>query len=136
MTGLRVLTGCDVVDVARLAAAIDRQAGLLQRVFTERELVDVRRGGVEVGSAVERERLAARFAAKEATRKALGNLRLAFHRVEVRTAGGGAPVLHLDGVRAPLTCSLSHDGGIAMAVVVGIVPEAGDHPLMEVLGGP
>lgn len=133
---MRVLTGCDVVEVARLAAALDRRAGLLERVFTTRELVDVRRGGVEVGSAVERERLAARFAAKEATRKALGNLRLGFHRVEVRTAGGGAPVLHLDGLRAPLTCSLSHDGGIAMAVVVGLVPASGDHPLAAVLGGP
>ena len=117
MTGLR--TGCDLVDIARLSAAIDRRPALLARVFTERELRDARRGGVAAGSEVERARLAARFAAKEATRKALGELRLPFHAVEVRTAEDGAPLLYLHGEPAQLACSLSHDGGLAMAVVVG-----------------
>lgn len=118
MTGLR--TGCDLVDIARLSAAIDRRPALLTRLFTDRELADARRGGVAVGSEVERARLAARFAAKEAARKALGDLRLPFHAVEVRTAEDGAPVLYLHGEPADLACSLSHDGGLAMAVVVGM----------------
>ncbi len=122
MTGLRA--GCDLVDIARLSAAIDRRPALLARVFTDRELVDARRGGVAAGSEVERARLAARFAAKEATRKALGDLRLPFHAVEVRTTEDGAPVLYLHGEPAPLACSLSHDGGMAMAVVVGMVTDA------------
>jgi holo-[acyl-carrier protein] synthase len=117
--------GCDVVDVARLSAAIDRRPGFLARVFTERELADARRGGAAEGSATERARLAARFAAKEATRKALGDLRLPFHAVEVHTADDGAPVLHLHGEPAPLACSLSHDGGIAMAIVLGMA----SHPV-------
>jgi holo-[acyl-carrier protein] synthase len=114
--------GCDVVDVGRFAAALDRRPGLLARVFTEREVDDARRGGVPAGSARERERLAARFAAKEATRKALGELGLPLHAVEVRSADDGAPTLHLHGAPAPLSCSLSHDGGVAMAVVAGPRP--------------
>jgi holo-[acyl-carrier protein] synthase len=114
--------GCDVVDVGRLSGTIDRQPGFLARVFTDRELTDARRGGVEPGSPVERDRLAARFAAKEATRKALGDLRLPFHAVEVRTELDGAPRLYLRGEPAPLTCSLAHDGGVAMAVVAGVLP--------------
>ncbi|MEX2550242.1 MAG: 4'-phosphopantetheinyl transferase superfamily protein [Nitriliruptoraceae bacterium] len=114
-------TGCDLVDIARLSATIDRRPALLGRVFTERELSDARRDGVERGSEVERARLAARFAAKEAVRKALGDLRLPFHDVEVRTAEDGAPRLYLRGEPAPLACSLSHEGGLAMAVVVGSI---------------
>jgi holo-[acyl-carrier protein] synthase len=114
-------TGCDLVDIARLSATIDRRPALLGRVFTERELSDARRDGVERGSEVERARLAARFAAKEAVRKALGDLRLPFHDVEVRTADDGAPRLYLRGEPAPLACSLSHEGGLAMAVVVGAI---------------
>jgi holo-[acyl-carrier protein] synthase len=120
-TGGRFAAGCDVVEVARLSAAIDRRAGLLTRVFTDREITDARRGGVEPGSPTERARLAARFAAKEATRKAIGNLRLPFHDVEVRSEASGAPVLWVGGVRSTLVCSLSHDGGVALAVVVGTV---------------
>lgn len=117
-----LVTGCDVVDIERLSAALDRRAGLLERLFTSRELDDARRDGVEPGSDVERARLAARFAAKEATRKALRDLRLPFHSVEVRTEADGAPRLWLEGEPAGLSCSLSHDGGVAMAVVVGIAP--------------
>lgn len=123
MTGPPFVTGCDVVEVARLSAALDRRAGLLARVFTDREVDDARRGGAEPGSPVERARLAARFAAKEAARKAVGDLRLPFHAVEVRSASTGAPELWLHGVRSTLACSLSHDAGVAMAVVVGPAPE-------------
>jgi holo-[acyl-carrier protein] synthase len=114
--------------VARLSAAIDRRPGFLARVFTERELADARRGGAAEGSATERARLAARFAAKEATRKALGDLRLPFHAAEVRTAADGAPQLYLHGEPSPLTCSLAHDGGVAMAVVAGLLPTSPPAP--------
>jgi holo-[acyl-carrier protein] synthase len=122
--------GCDVVDVARLAGVLDRRPGLRARVFTDRELAGVRRGGVEAGSPVEVSRLAARWAAKEAARKALGDLRLPFHAVEVVTDPCGAPVLHLRGRPSSLSCSLSHDGGVAMAVV--LAPQVPiPHPLRE-----
>lgn len=116
MTGLPRI-GCDVVDIDRLAGRLQRRPGLLARVFTESEVADARRGGVQAGSATESARLAARFAAKEATRKALGDLRLRFHATEVRTAPTGAPHLYLHGRPTDASLSLSHDGGIAMAVV-------------------
>ena len=121
-----IRTGCDVVDIARLSDAIDRRDGFLERVFTAREIADSRRGDVAPGSVPERERLAARFAAKEATRKALGDLRLPFHDVEVRTGTDGAPRLFVHGVRSDLAVSLSHDAGVAMAVVTGLVRVADD----------
>lgn len=127
MTG-GLVTGCDVVDIARLSAALDRRGGLLTRLFTEREIADARRDGVAAGSAVERSRLAARFAAKEAVRKAVGDLRLPFHDVEVRTAADGAPTLWLHGRASELRCSLSHDAGIALAVVVGAAPVPPETP--------
>lgn len=120
MTAPAVVTGCDLVDIARLAAAIDRRPGLLERVFTDREIDDARRGGVQPGSPVERARLAARFAAKEAVRKALNDLRLPLHTAEVRTGPDGAPHLWLHGEPSDMRCSLAHDGGVAMAVVVGV----------------
>jgi hypothetical protein len=108
-----------VVDIARLAGgdrAPARPAGpgvhpARARRRTADGVAGLRRGA--------HARLAARFAAKEATRKALGDLRLPFHAVEVRCADDGAPELYLHGRPAPLACSLSHDGGVAMAVVVG-----------------
>ncbi len=113
------VTGCDVVDIARLAEVADRRPGFVERVFTERERADALRGGVEAGSWTQRSRLAARFAAKEATRKALGALDLGFHAVEVRTEPDGAPQLWVRGEPSGLACSLSHDAGVALAVVVG-----------------
>lgn len=130
----RLTTGCDVVDVARLAAAMDRREDLLERVFTAREIADARRGGVVAGSEVEHARLAARFAAKEAVRKALRDLRLPFHDVEVVCRDDGAPQLWLRGQPSDMACSLSHDAGVAMAVVVGFV--ADDVPVAHGSAGP
>lgn len=121
MTGALV-TGCDVVDVARLAAVADRRPGFVARVFTDAEIADCTRGGVALTSPTGRARLAARFAAKEAARKALGQLRLPFHAAEVRRAAGGAPQLYLHGRPSALACSLSHDAGVALAFVVGVEP--------------
>lgn len=116
-----LVTGCDVVDIERLRGALERRPGLRARVFTPTELADAARGGVAAGSDVEVARLAARFAAKEAGRKALRDLRLPFHDLEVRTADDGAPELWLRGAPAPLSCSLAHDAGVAMAVVTGLL---------------
>lgn len=121
------VTGCDLVDIERFGAALARRPALAGRLFTERELADARRDGVAPGSEVELARLAARFAAKEALRKAVRDLRLPFHATEVRSCEDGAPELFLHGEPAGLACSLSHDGGLAMAVVAGPAPWA-DHP--------
>jgi holo-[acyl-carrier protein] synthase len=114
-----LVVGCDVVDVARMRRLLAERPGARERLFTADELGDALRGGVEVDSHVEVERLAARFAAKEATRKALGGKGPGLTAIEVRTDVDGAPSVWLDGRPSGFACSLSHDAGVAMAVVVG-----------------
>ncbi len=108
--------GVDVVDVARFAAAMARTPGLSARVLTAGERSDRVRS------------MAARFAAKEALAKALGAPRgLRWHDAEVRNEPSGRPTLHVTGTvrdaceqqgARTLHLTLSHDGGLAVAMVV------------------
>lgn len=108
--------GMDLVDVARFGRTLERRPGLRARLFTEAER------SLPVRS------LAARFAAKEALAKALGAPPgLVWTDVTVRRAEDGRPSLEVRGtVRARvdelgvavLHLSLTHDGGVAGAVVV------------------
>jgi holo-[acyl-carrier protein] synthase len=108
--------GIDVVDVARFERSLERTPALRTRLFVAAER------GLAVRS------LAARFAAKEALAKALGAPPgLRWTDAEVRTAPDGRPSLHVAGtVEAVATrlgvarwhLSLSHDGGIATAIVI------------------
>lgn len=120
MTASYVL-GCDVVDVNRFGAALVRRPGLVNRLFTAREQADVTRDGVDVYSPVAHNRYAARFAAKEATRKALRDRGLAWQAIAIHTDSDGAPTLHVKGMPSTLQVSLSHDGGVAFAVVAGLL---------------
>jgi holo-[acyl-carrier protein] synthase len=119
----RQVVGCDVVDVGRMRRLLAERAGARDRIFSPSERADALRGGVAQDSDAEVERLAARFAAKEATRKALGGEGPALLAIEVRTAESGAPELWIAGQRSALACSLSHDAGVALAVVVGTVED-------------
>jgi holo-[acyl-carrier protein] synthase len=113
--------GIDVVDVDRFAKSLERTPGLATRLFTEIER------GLHPRS------LAARFAAKEALAKALGAPRgLRWTDAEVRKAPDGRPSLHVDGTVAAAAgrlgvtawhVSLSHDGGVAVAVVIAESPD-------------
>jgi holo-[acyl-carrier protein] synthase len=108
--------GIDVVDIERFGASLERTPGLAERLFTP----------------VERERplasLAARFAAKEAMAKALGAPGdMHWHDAEVVSEASGRPLLELRGTvlakanaigATSVHLSLSHDAGIASAVVV------------------
>jgi holo-[acyl-carrier protein] synthase len=108
--------GIDVVDVARFGTTLERTPRLRNRLFTEAEQ------GLPLAS------LAARFAAKEALAKALGApVGLRWHDAEVRRGADGRPHLSLHGSVAARAeqlgasrthVSLSHDAGIASAVVV------------------
>ncbi len=114
--------GIDVVPVERFAASLRRTPGLAERLFTAGERVTAS------GDPRTPESLAARFAAKEAVAKALGvPAALEWHDCEVRTAADGRPELAVAGTVAAAAdqrhvtawhLSLSHDGGIASAVVV------------------
>jgi phosphopantetheine--protein transferase-like protein len=127
-----IIVGCDVVDVARMRRLLEERPGAADRLFTARELEDVTRGGVTVESDIAVERLAARFAAKEATRKALGGRGPTLTAIEIRTDADGAPSVWFDDRPSGLACSLSHDAGVAMAVVVGMQGAAdADHGTLE-----
>ena len=81
------------------------------------------------GKANRFERYAARFAAKEATMKALGVgwPKISWQDIEI-VRGGGRPELRLTGRAAALAgdgrlaVSLAHDGGIAVAQVILDLP--------------
>ena len=118
--------GHDLVDVARLTRAIQERPQRWQdRIFTEAEWerADARPDKYAV--------LAARFAAKEATFKALGTgwgKGVAWRDVEVIGGGRTAPALSLRGVAATvaedakldLHLSISHTDELASAVVMAL----------------
>lgn len=109
--------GIDVVAISRFEEALERSPGFLERVFTPSER--------ERGTAS----LAARWAAKEALAKALGAPGgLNWHDAEVVAEASGKPTLKVRGTIAARAAelgittfhlSLSHDAGIASAVVIG-----------------
>jgi holo-[acyl-carrier protein] synthase len=117
-----VSVGMDVVLVERFAAALARTPMLLDRLFTTSERLSAK------GRPRPAESLAARFAAKEAVAKALGAPRgLAWHDCEIVPDEAGQPWLAVSGTVAEAAnergitrwhLSLSHDGGIASAMVV------------------
>ncbi len=108
--------GIDVVDIGRFEEALERTPTLRERLFTEQE----------------RDRplasLAARFAAKEALAKALGApTGMHWHDAEVVSESSGNPQFEIRGSvlsrandlgAATVHVSLSHDAGIASAVVI------------------
>ena len=98
--------GTDLVEVERMAALLARHGNaFLSRVFSEREcaLLEVDRGAARV------QRVAARFAAKEAALKALGcgwGQGVGWRDVEVLGGRGGPPTLELSGPAAARLASL------------------------------
>src|SRR5665811_1829873 len=128
--------GIDVVDVARFLATLERAPRLLERLFTAAER------GVPPAS------LAARFAAKEALAKSLGapgDLR--WHDAAIHRVLGEPPELEITGTVAARAAelgvtrfhiSISHDAGIASAVVVACLlytSDAADDLTRVDLGG-
>ncbi|CAN5232380.1 holo-ACP synthase [soil metagenome] len=108
--------GVDVVDIARLEAAMDRTPSMRSRLFVGSEL------DLQLTS------LAGTYAAKEALVKAIkGPAGLSWQDIEVVREASGAPSFELSdraGQRAKelgietLHLSISHDGGMATAFVV------------------
>jgi len=114
--------GVDLVEVTRIAAAVDRHGeSFLHRVYTPGEIAEC--GG-------RTERLAARFAAKEAVAKAFGTgigRAMVFHEIEVTNQATGQPAIALHGAAAATAAargspsihlSLSHTATYAIAFVV------------------
>lgn len=109
--------GVDVVDVNRFMATLERVPGLRERLFTqaERDLPPAS--------------LAARFAVKEAVAKALGSPGgMRWHDCEVPRTMHAPARIDVRGTVAEVAqrwgittwhVSISHDGGIATAFVIG-----------------
>ena len=121
--------GIDLVEVTELRRWIeDPRDPLIPRCFVQAELE-------EIGDSPDRiERLAGRFAAKEAVLKALGTgfgAGVAFTDVVIHRAPGAAPEVQLSGGAAKAAealgviawrLSISHTGGLAMASVLALGP--------------
>jgi holo-[acyl-carrier protein] synthase len=120
--------GIDLVRVSRVAESLERHGQrFLTRIFTEREVAYAR-----ASPALMTQRLAARFAAKEAAMKALGaaSRPIAWRDIEVCRAADGSCAIALRGTArsiadecriATVAVSLSHEGDYATAVVIASV---------------
>ena len=117
--------GIDVVDLDRFRAVLARTPGVAERLFTDDEQAYAARHRDPAP------RLAARFAAKEATMKALqvGLGAFAFRDVEIVRLESQAPVLHLSGRAEALArelgvsswqVSMTHGDLVAEAVVIAL----------------
>jgi holo-[acyl-carrier protein] synthase len=117
--------GVDMEEIARLGEAIKRHGRIfLERIFTPAEIAycERHRGAVE--------RYAARFAAKEATMKALGTgwaKGVRWKDIEVGREPGGRPTIVLHGAAREhaermgarhFSLSISHSGNFALAEVI------------------
>jgi holo-[acyl-carrier protein] synthase len=124
-----VRLGCDVHPIADLAESVELFGErYLARVFTplERE---------QSAGATQLDRLAGRFAVKEAVLKVLrvpSTAVVPWQSIEVRTGSNGVPFVVLSGGAASLAesqgiaridISMSHDAGVAMAVAAAIPRE-------------
>ncbi|MGO8687908.1 MAG: NAD(P)H-hydrate dehydratase [Candidatus Dormibacteria bacterium] len=120
----RLVVGVDVASVERIAAALRRHPRFAERIFTETER---RRAGTRA------ERFATRWAAKEAVMKLYGEagLRIPGYRsIEVVNRRGGAPTIRVAGQVTEIAVSMTHDAGLAIAVVVAPLEAVGGPPVL------
>lgn len=117
--------GNDLARISRLGQAVERfGTPFLEKIFTDSELYEYR---ARNGSAAY---LAGRWAAKEATAKALGcgfGRNCGWREIETISGANRRPELALRGRAAKFAAaigverthvSISHDGGLALATVV------------------
>jgi len=120
-----IRVGLDLVSVAHVSETLDGPlAGrYLARVYTDGEIGDCR-----IANVIDPARLAARFAAKEATLKVLVDADgVPWRDIEVERTALGAVRIALHGVAAQraadvgvvdLALSVTHEAGFAAAVVI------------------
>jgi holo-[acyl-carrier protein] synthase len=123
---MEMAVGIDVIVISRVRKVLERHPErFLRRVFTPEEVAYCR-GRVH--------ELAARFAAKEAVMKALGTgaRGLAWREIEILPNRRGKPLVYLHGLAAQrgekiglrgIDISLTHEGDLAIAAVVGMATE-------------
>jgi len=112
---MTMVVGVDVTVVDRIAGALRRNPRFAQRIYTD---------GEQRYAAAKPERWASRWAAKEAVKKLYGSMgeRMpAYKDIEVVRRRGGPPQVHVRGEPTDIALSLTHDGGLAIAVAVNRV---------------
>ena len=126
---MAIRVGTDLMSVESVRSSIrTHKSRYLERVYTERELNDCR-----TDAGVDPRRLAARFAAKEATMKVLrpNDEAIPWRSIEVRRQPSGWVDIELSGAAAALAAdagvselalSISHEGELASAVVIARLP--------------
>ena len=125
---MTMVVGVDVTVVDRIAGALRRNPRFAQRIYTDAE---------QRYAAAKPERWASRWAAKEAVKKLYGSMgeRMpAYKDIEVVRRRGGAPQVHVRGEPTDIALSLTHDGGLAIAVAVNRTGGR-RHALPEASGG-
>lgn len=100
--------GLDIVEVSRIAEAM-RRDGFLERILTP----------AERAMDLAPERVAGRWAAKEAVAKAL-RMKLSWQDVEIVNAEDGRPIVAVKGLGDDLRVhvSISHERGLAAATAI------------------
>ncbi|MCW2276694.1 holo-ACP synthase [Heliophilum fasciatum] len=121
--------GCDIVEICRIKAAVERHGRFLQRVYSPAEIEECYRKANPWAS------LAARFAAKEAVIKALpAGIPIALNEIEIVRSAGEKPQVHFLGSTAQRlaqvgawawSLSLSHERTHAMAMVLACPVDEG-----------
>lgn len=120
---MKLSSGIDLIEIDRIKKALERHGDrFLERIYTPAEIENARNSAPE---------LAARFAAKEATSKALGTGigPVSWVEMEVLNERSGKPILRLHGRAKAIaqaqgyetwSVSLTHTKGMAAAVVVSV----------------
>jgi len=106
--------GVDIEEVAKVERFIHSHRGSLNKLYTEREIAYCQ------GKRNSAERFAARFAAKEAVLKALGDGKIDLKDIEVVNDFGGKPQVYIHDQAelkevSSISISLSHSGDYAVA---------------------
>lgn len=104
--------GIDIVETSRIKKASSK--AFLERVYSEKEL------SFCLKSANKYERLAARFAAKEAVIKALNEKTIPLKEIEILNELSGRPSVRVKGRNAKLFISISHCKSYACAVCLAL----------------
>jgi phosphopantetheine--protein transferase-like protein len=113
---VNILVGCDLVFISKFEERLKLYPDMMQKMFTPHEIAS----GKTYSS------LAGKFAAKEATIKALGLLAGQWLSIEILSSASGKPFVKVLFPEPQISIlnhdiSISHDGQYAMAMCVFVI---------------
>jgi len=106
--------GIDIISPEKMKNALERWGdSFLERIFNPEELENIKKGRLYY------QRLAARFAAKEAVIKALGGDHISFKDIIIKNLSNGSPICILkNNLEIEVKISLSHIDDYAVSVAL------------------